>query len=73
MDTQQNNPLHNVTLVMMLEHLVAKHGWQLMGEYINIRCFKYDPSIKSSLSLLRKTPWARAEVEKMYLWSIKQK
>ncbi len=67
---QLNNPLHGITLEKILQHLVTKYGWEEMGEQINIRCFHYDPSIKSSLSFLRKTPWARARVEKMYLQSL---
>ena len=70
-DAQANNPLHGITLEKMLVHLVEQYGWQQMGEEINIRCFKFDPSIKSSLTFLRKTPWARARVEKMYLDSLK--
>jgi uncharacterized protein (DUF2132 family) len=69
-NTQANNPLHGVTLEAMLEHLVAKYGWEAMGARINIRCFNYDPSIKSSLAFLRKTPWARTKVEQMYLRSL---
>ena len=64
---QANNPLHGITLEMMLLHLVAQYGWQEMGSQINIRCFTIDPSIKSSLAFLRKTPWARTQVEQMYL------
>jgi len=64
---QPNNPLHGITLVMMLEKLVAEIGWERMAETVDIRCFKFDPSIKSSLSFLRKTPWARAEVEQLYI------
>lgn len=63
------DPLHGVTLEMMLQHLVAHYGWAAMGARINIRCFNHDPSIKSSLTFLRKTPWARAQVEKLYLES----
>ena len=55
---------------MMLEHLVNKYGWEELGFRINIRCFNYDPSISSSLKFLRRTPWARAEVEAMYLLSL---
>jgi uncharacterized protein (DUF2132 family) len=69
-NTQANNPLHGVTLETMLEHLVAKYGWEAMGARINIRCFNHDPSIKSSLAFLRKTPWARTKVEQMYLRSL---
>jgi len=68
---QANNPLHGITLEAMLNHLVDCYGWEEMGEQINIRCFQFDPSIKSSLTFLRKTPWARDRVEKMYLRSLK--
>lgn len=69
-ETQKNNPLHGITLVMMLEQLVARYGFEELGNRINIRCFRYDPSIKSSLTFLRKTPWARKEVEDLYLLMI---
>lgn len=64
---QYNNPLHGVKLADMLESLVEKYGWEEMGEQINIRCFTHDPSLKSSLKFLRKTPWAREKVEQLYL------
>ncbi|WP_026996496.1 VF530 family protein [Flectobacillus major] len=64
---QANNPLHGVTLEMMLNHLVAYFGWNQLGQLIDIRCFNFDPSIKSSLAFLRKTPWARQKVEELYL------
>lgn len=64
---QPNNPLHGITLEMMLQQLVKKCGWEEMGRRINIRCFNNDPSIKSSLTFLRKTPWAREEVEQLYI------
>ena len=67
---QPNNPLHGIKLADMLEQLVANYGWEEMGARINIRCFNFDPSIKSSLKFLRKTPWARAKVEEMYLGMI---
>ncbi|MFT4670521.1 MAG: hypothetical protein ACI9AT_002075 [Ulvibacter sp.] len=70
--SQVNNPLHGVKLVEILEYLVEKHGWESLGERINIRCFKSDPSIKSSLTFLRKTPWARDKVEYLYLRTIKK-
>ena len=71
MDQQQkNNPLHGVKLVDMLDLLVEKYGWEELGRRINIRCFTHDPSIKSSLKFLRKTPWAREKVEQLYLKSI---
>lgn len=68
--TQNNNPLHGVKLADMLESLVEKYGWEEMGEQINIRCFTHDPSLKSSLKFLRKTPWAREKVEQLYLKSL---
>ena len=64
---QPNNPLHGVKLEQMLIQLVDTLGWREMATCINIRCFNYDPSIKSSLKFLRKTPWARAKVEQLYL------
>ena len=66
-----NDPLHGVTLQMMLEHLVATYGWDGLAGQIDIRCFTNDPSIKSSLTFLRKTPWARTKVEALYLKSLK--
>lgn len=69
-EIQKNNPLHGVTLLMMLEQLVERYGWEELGYRINIRCFRYDPSIKSSLTFLRKTPWARKQVENLYLLMI---
>lgn len=65
-----NNPLHGVKLVDILEFLVEKYGWNELGNIISIRCFTHDPSIKSSLTFLRKTPWAREKVEKLYLNSL---
>ena len=56
---QPNNPLHGVKLADILEFLVSRYGWEEMGKRINIKCFTQDPSIKSSLKFLRKTPWAR--------------
>jgi uncharacterized protein (DUF2132 family) len=64
---QANNPLHGVKLADILEQLVDNYGWEELGRRINIRCFNYDPSIKSSLKFLRKTPWARDKVEQLYL------
>ena len=66
-EKQPNNPLHGVRLIDILEHLVAEYGWEELGMRINIRCFNYDPSINSSLKFLRKTPWAREKVERLYL------
>ncbi|MCX7422318.1 MAG: VF530 family protein [Planctomycetia bacterium] len=67
--TQQHpkDPLHGVTLALMLEHLVAQLGWAEMAFLIPIRCFTHDPSIKSSLKFLRRTSWARSKVERLYL------
>ena len=69
---QVNNPLHGVKLADILERLEADYGWEELGKRINIRCFNYDPSIKSSLKFLRKTPWARDKVEQLYLQTIKK-
>jgi uncharacterized protein (DUF2132 family) len=68
---QPNNPLHGITLEKILLHLVEVYGWEEMGRQVNIRCFNSDPSIKSSLTFLRKTPWAREQVENLYLESLK--
>jgi uncharacterized protein (DUF2132 family) len=62
-----NDPLHGVTLERLLTELVAHHGWREMARRIEIRCFMFDPSITSSLTFLRKNPWARAKVEAMYV------
>ncbi len=70
---QNNNPLHGITLVALLEHLVKVYSWEEMASKININCFKSDPSIKSSLTFLRKTPWAREKVEQLYLKSLKNR
>lgn len=64
---QKNNPLHGKTLEMILNELVAYYGWEQLGYRIKINCFNHDPSIKSSLAFLRKTPWARKKVEELYL------
>jgi uncharacterized protein (DUF2132 family) len=69
-ENQPKNPLHGVKLATIVEFLVEKHGWEKLGSKINIRCFNENPSIKSSLNFLRKTPWAREKVERLYLWSI---
>lgn len=70
---QPNNPLHGVKLVTILEELEEKYGWENLAMKININCFKNDPSIKSSLKFLRRTPWARNKVEQLYLNSMKKK
>jgi uncharacterized protein (DUF2132 family) len=70
---QKNNPLHGVRLIDILEYLHTEYGWEELGERINIRCFTFDPSIKSSLTFLRKTPWARDKVEQLYLKTIRKR
>ena len=67
MNTQANNPLHGITLEKLLHELVAHHGWQGLGRRVAIRCFTHEPSIASSLKFLRRTPWARAQVEALYV------
>lgn len=64
---QPNNPLHGVTLERILLRLEQIYGWEELGQRINIRCFNFDPSVQSSLKFLRKTPWARAKVEELYV------
>lgn len=71
--SQPNNPLHGVKLTEILEFLEQKYGFEELSYQININCFKKDPSIKSSLKFLRKTPWAREKVEQLYLQSIDSK
>ena len=68
---QPNNPLHGITLEKILTFLVDKYGFEQLGQHIKINCFVSNPSIKSSLTFLRKTPWARQKVEQFYLKSIK--
>jgi uncharacterized protein (DUF2132 family) len=70
-EEQPNNPLHGKTLEMILQHLVDLYGWEDLGSIIRINCFNYDPSIKSSLAFLRKTPWARKKVEELYIDSLR--
>ncbi len=64
---QANNPLHGITLEQIVKNLVEYYGWEELGMRIDIRCFNSDPSVKSSLNFLRKTPWARKKVEGLYL------
>jgi len=66
-DQHTNDPLHGQTLEMIVNSLVSRHGWRELGRRVNIRCFKNDPSVKSSLKFLRKTPWARKKVEDMFI------
>lgn len=67
MVTQPNNPLHGIKLEQIINDLVAHYGWEYMGYEINIRCFTHDPSVKLSLKFLRRTPWAQAKIEAIYL------
>ena len=64
------DPLHGVTLEMQVNALVDRYGWDRLSQLIKINCFKNDPSVKSSLKFLRRTPWARTEVENLYLDSL---
>jgi uncharacterized protein (DUF2132 family) len=66
-NSQHNDPLHGITLEMLLTRLVEQYGWDELGTRITIKCFTNDPSIKSSLKFLRRTPWARKKVEELYL------
>ena len=70
-EEQPNNPLHGVKLAEILESLVKEYGWDELGAEIKINCFNSNPSIKSSLKFLRKTPWAREKVEKLYIRTFK--
>jgi len=70
-EKQTNNPLHGITLKVILEHLVEVIGWKEMASEVPIKCFSSNPSIKSSLTFLRKTPWARTKVEYLYLKTLK--
>ena len=72
MEKQANNPLHGIKLAQIVEELVTRYGWEYMGYTINIRCFTDNPSLKSSLKFLRRTPWARTKVENMYLEMLKK-
>ena len=67
---QPNNPLHGITLEMILTRLVEQYGWEELGRRITIKCFTDDPGIKSSLKFLRRTHWARRKVEDLYLKSV---
>jgi len=71
MTSQPNNPLHGVTLEAMVTALVDHYGWAELARRIPVRCFALDPSIKSSLNFLRKTPWAREKVEGLYLFMLR--
>ncbi len=66
-NNHSNNPLHGITLQKIVEQLVDYYGFDTLGELINIRCFNENPSVKSSLTFLRKTDWARKKVEELYI------
>jgi len=68
---QPRNPLHGLTLEAIVAALVAEYGWPGLGERIPLRCFRSDPSLKSSLAFLRRTPWAREKVESLYLYMLR--
>ena len=70
MENQKNNPLHGITLQKIVEQLVDFYGFDTLGELIKIKCFNENPSVKSSLTFLRKTDWARKKVEELYIQSI---
>lgn len=72
MDHQPNNPLHGITLEMVVTRLAERYGWAELGRRIPIRCFVNEPSVKSSLKFLRRTAWARAKVEELYLQTFQQ-
>ena len=70
---QANNPLHGKTLEAIVTELAEGYGWDALGQHIPIRCFTHDPSVASSLKFLRKTPWARAKVESLYLFMLRER
>ena len=72
LDAQPRNPLHGVTLEQIVRDLVDYFGWAGLGEQVRIRCFTQDPSVASSLRFLRKTPWARDQVEQLYLFMLRE-
>ncbi len=69
---QPNNPLHGVKLLYILEYLTQKYTWEELASHVNINCFKNNPTLKSSLNFLRKTPWAREKIEQLYLNTIRK-
>jgi uncharacterized protein (DUF2132 family) len=71
-DSQPRNPLHGLTLEAMLIALVEHYGWAGLGERIALRCFNIEPSINSSLKVLRKNPWAREKLEGLYLYTLRE-
>ena len=73
MQDHPKDPLHGVTLKAVLEIMVKRYGWEDLGEQIPIRCFTHDPSVNSSLTFLRKTPWARKRLEDWYVYDVTRK
>lgn len=73
MESQLNNPLHGIKLEQIVNELEANYGWEYMGTMISIKCFTDNPSVKSSLKFLRRTPWARTKVETMYFKMLKNR
>ncbi|GBL55754.1 Uncharacterized conserved protein [Pseudomonas citronellolis] len=73
MSEKPKDPLHGMTLQTILERLLEQYGWEGLAKRIDIRCFKSEPSIKSSLTFLRRTPWAREQVEKLYVQMVRGK
>ena len=69
-EQQPNNPVHGVKLADMLQYLFEVYGWEGLADRINVRCFKFDPSVNSSLAFLRKTPWAKEELQKLYIYTV---
>ena len=72
MENNPNDPLHGITLEKVVTQLEEHYGWEELGKLVKIKCFNYDPSVKSSLKFLRKTYWARLKVEKLYLKTFKE-
>ena len=71
-ENQPNNPIHGVRLEEMIYHLVSHYGWEELGKRIKIKCFNNNPTVKSSLSFLRRTPWAKEKVQRLYIKSLKE-
>jgi len=72
-DKKSTDPLHGVTLEMIVTRLAETYGWEELGREVRINCFNHEPSVKSSLKFLRRTPWAREKVESFYLYSLRKK
>ena len=70
---QAHNPLHGKTLEAIVTELAQEYGWEELGQRIAVRCFTHDPSVASSLKFLRRTPWARAKVESLYMFMLRER